>query len=331
LQILNGLTFFAATTYDRASRERTEAGMAAEYQEFDWRVVDYALFCLDEQILDRSTKRPLFIRGPRPERLDPGEYFVCLGAAQTFGRFCERPFPVLLEERLSLPVLNISRGGAGPAFFGVDNARLLHYLNRARFVVIQVMSARSDGNSLFESEGIGYYRRKSDGTFLGCDQAFDEQIRTAPKKVLMRIVEETRQSWCASYDRLLSAIGVPKILLWLSTRTPAYKQGWRSLPELFGPFPQLVNEEMVCMIRRHCDLYVECTSTKGLPQVLKDRFTGEDVTVSDPWTSHPWAINSYYPSPQMHEDAADALELHCRAAATMDDGGCRPGSADYNG
>jgi hypothetical protein len=294
--------------------------MAAEYQDFDWRVVDYAPFCLDEQILDRSTKRPLFIRGPRPERLDPGAYFVCLGAAQTFGRFCERPFPVLLEERLSLPVLNISRGGAGPAFFCGDNARLLYYLNSARFVVIQVMSGRSDANSLFESEGIGYYRRKTDGTYLGCDQAFDEHIRTEPKELLIRIVGETRQSWCASYDRLLSAIRVPKILLWLSTRTPAYKQGWRSLPELFGSFPQLVNEEMVYMIRRHCELYVECTSTKGLPQALKDRFTGEEVTVSDPWTSQPWSMNWYYPSPQMHQDAADTLEPHCRAAATM---GCR--------
>ena len=44
--------------------------MAAEYQESDWQIVDYRPFCLDEGVIDRSTKRPLFIRGPRPERLE---------------------------------------------------------------------------------------------------------------------------------------------------------------------------------------------------------------------------------------------------------------------
>ena len=73
-----------------------------------------------------SRLRPLFIRGPRPERLEPGSYFVCLGAAQTFGRFCAQPFPTLLGQRLGYPVLNISHGGAGPSFFCISNERLLH-------------------------------------------------------------------------------------------------------------------------------------------------------------------------------------------------------------
>ncbi len=137
--------------------------MAAEYQEPDWRVVDYQTYCLDENVIDRSAKRPLLIRGPRPRRLEPGEYFVCLGSAQTFGRFCGQPFPAILQERLGLPALNISHGGAGPLFFCGENAPLLEYLNGARFVVVQVMSGRSDSNSLFESEGVGYFRRRSDG------------------------------------------------------------------------------------------------------------------------------------------------------------------------
>jgi hypothetical protein len=291
--------------------------MAAEYQDTDWRVAEYSAFCLDEEILDRSTKRPLFIRGPRPERLEYGEYFVCLGAAQTFGRFCDRPFPVILQDRLSLPVLNISHGGAGPSFFCGNNERLLKYFNDARFVVVQVMSGRSDGNTLFESEGVGHYRRKSDGTYLDSDQAFEELIRTAPRKVLARIVEETRQSWCANYDQLLSAIRVPKILFWFATRRPAYRQGWGSVSRLFGAFPQLVNHAMVAAIRRRCDFYVECISKRGLPHALKDRFTGENLTISDPWTAQPWMKNWYYPSPQMHVDAADALETRCREASLM--------------
>ncbi len=295
--------------------------MAAEYQHTDLRVADYGPFCLDEKILDRTTGRPLLIRGPRPLRIENAEYVVCIGAAQTFGRFCQRPFPAILQDRLSMPVLNISHGGAGPTFFGGNNERLLQYLNGARLVVIQVMSGRSNGNSLFESAGVGCYRRKSDGLFLSADQAFEELIQTAPREVLTRIVEETRQGWCASYEELLSKIRVPKILFWFATRRPAYKQGWRSVKKLFGSFPQLVNEEMIGMIRQRCDFYVQCTSNVGLPHPLKDRLTGESLTISDPWTSEPWTENWYYPSPEMHVEAADALEASCWAASRMNSPG----------
>jgi hypothetical protein len=287
--------------------------MAAEYQDTDWRVVDYQPFCLDEAIMDRSTKRPLFIRGPRPARLETGGYFVVLGAAQTFGRFCARPFATMLQERLDLPVLNVSHGGAGPAFFCGDNARLIDYLNGARFVVIQVMSGRSDSSSLFESDGVGYFSRKSDGARLGCDEAFAELIRSGSKRVLSQIVSETRFNWCASYESLVSKIAVPTILLWFSTRKPKYRQGWNSLSALFGAFPQLVDARMISAIRPLFDRYVECVTTRGLPQRLADRFTGEQTTVTDPWTSRPWTENWYYPTPEMHEDAALALETVCRA------------------
>ncbi len=287
--------------------------MAAEYQEPDWRVADYQAYCLDERVIDRSTKRPLSVRGPRPPRLEKGGYFVCLGAAQTFGRFCDRPFPTILQDRLGIPVLNIGHGGAGPAFFCGDNAALLAYLNNARFVVVQVMSGRSDSSSMFESEGVGHYRRRADGTYVGCDEAFAELIRSKPRAVVARVVEETRRSWCASYARLLSSIEVPKVLLWLASRNPSYVQGWNGISELFGAFPQLVNADMVNEVRRCSGSYVECVTKRGMPQVLVDRFTGAPTTVSDPWTSEPWVKNWYYPSPEMHEDAANALEPVCRA------------------
>ena len=286
--------------------------MAAEYQDPDWRVVDYQTYCLDGAIIDPSRNRPLHVRGPRIERLEKGSYFVCLGAAQTFGRFCAQPFPSILAERLGIPVLNISHGGAGPSFF-VRSEKLLSYLNGARFVVLQAMSGRSQSNSMFESDGVGFYRRRSDGKPLGCDQAFTELLETKSKTVVARVVSETRQSWVYDYRRLATKIAVPKILLWFATRVPDYRESFRNVSGLFGAFPQLVNGAMVKDVRRDCDRYVECVSTKGLPQILQDRFTGERVTISDPWTAQPWTENWYYPSPQMHEAAADALESACRS------------------
>ena len=78
--------------------------MAAEYQDTDWRIADYQTFCLDPSILDAGSGKPLYLRGPRPSSLMPGTYFACIGAAQTFGRFCPKPYPTLLQERLGLPV-----------------------------------------------------------------------------------------------------------------------------------------------------------------------------------------------------------------------------------
>jgi hypothetical protein len=93
---------------------------------------------------------------------------------------------------------------------------------------------------------------------------------------------------------------------------PDYAPSVKTLSGLFGAFPQLVNGTMVKEVRRQCDHYVECVSARGVPQILLDRFTGERVTVTDPWTSQPWVQNWYYPSPEMHEAAADALEPDCR-------------------
>jgi hypothetical protein len=132
------------------------------------------------------------------------------------------------------------------------------------------------------------------------------------------VVEETRQSWCASYERLLSAITATKVLFWFASRGPRYTQGWSSLADLFGAFPQLVNPDMVNEVRTHCDHHVECVTDRGMPQILTDRFTGVRTTVSDPWMSKPWAKNWYYPSPEMHEDAAAALEPLCRTLVRAD-------------
>lgn len=291
--------------------------MAAEYQEPDWRVVDYEAFCLDPEIIDISRNCPLRIRGPRPVSLEKEEYFVCLGAAQTFGRFCQRPFPTVLQERLSLPVLNVSHGGAGPSFFACAGARLFEYLNNARFVVIQVMSGRSESNSLFESRGVGHYTRRSDGAQMGCDEAFADLLRTAPRAVIARIVDETRQNWLASYRAILAKITVPTILFWFSSRKPKYRQTYDSVHGLFGEFPQLVNDTTLRSLSADFGYTVLCVSRRGLPQRLTDRHTEEAVTVWDPWTAMPWKTNQYYPSREMHMDAADALEAECRRAASL--------------
>ena len=54
--------------------------MSAGYQKRDEEVVDYQLYRF-------KGLRPL--RGPKPGELSKGDFFCCIGAAQTFGRYCE--------------------------------------------------------------------------------------------------------------------------------------------------------------------------------------------------------------------------------------------------
>lgn len=291
------------------------------YQRRDAEVVDYRMSELGETGLQ--------FRGPIPADLEGGNHFTCIGAAQTLGCFCQRPYPALLEERIGLPALNLGYGGAGPEFFA-SHKKLLSYVNAGRFAVIQVMSGRSQSNSLFKSGGLEYLESRADGRRLGAAEAYRELVagpmplrnfgrigRIAARAMALprvrSVVAETRRGWIESYREMLREIECPTVLLWFSKRAPDYQDDSRSVSGLFGEFPQLVNREMVGEVAAMCTGYVECVTDRGSPQPLFSRFTGEPVTV-DPARDRPdlgnaglWTHNRYYPSPEMHEDAAAAV------------------------
>ena len=127
------------------------------------------------------------------------------------------------------------------------------------------------------------------------------------------LVKETRSGWVESNRNLLAKIKRPVVLFWFSKRSPDYRYSSKTVSKLFGEFPQLVNRQMIDAVRDGLAGYVECVTERGSPQPLFSRFTGEPTTV-DPVNDRPdlggqsaWTHNRYYPSPEMHEDAADAL------------------------
>jgi uncharacterized protein DUF6473 len=276
------------------------------YQERDHEIIDYETFQLP------GTGR---LRGPAPQTLAPGEYFTCLGAAQTFGCFCEQPYPTLLAHRVGLPVLNFGIAGAGPRFF-LKYQQMLGYVNAGRFAILQIMSGRSEDNSFFDSGGRSRLTRRSDGVEMDAVPAYRQLLANESVERVQALVEETRQNWVKSFTNLLEAIEVPTILFWFSERSPDYEESYseRRLRRLFGKFPHLVNRTMVEQVRPVSDEYVECISARGLPQRLVSRFTAEPVR-----------NNRYYPSPEMHADAADALVAATRKYA--DRISASPGSA----
>lgn len=63
---------------------------------------------------------------------------------------------------------------------------------------------------------------------------------------------------------------------------------------------------MVQKVRLGADAYVECVTDRGLPQTLRHPSTGEPVPIRFA-PNRVSAVNSYYPSPEMHADVATAL------------------------
>lgn len=297
------------------------------YDERDWEVVDYQVYELGEEKLPA--------RGPRPAELPKGGYLVCFGAAQTFGAFCEKPYPALLQERLGMPVLNLGFGGAGPSFF-LKHPELISLANDAAAVVVQVMSARSVSNSKYESDGTDFLVSKASGEKLSGQETFARSLekdlgwwkfrgkRHVAKALAAvgglstkKMVRENRTNYVAEYEALMDKLTVPKVLLWWSQRPPAYTEHYDRVQALFSAYPQLVNQPMVDAIKPKAARYVESVTSRGMPQRLISRFTGEPTTVRDSdarsdLDSEPMTHNHYYPSPEMHEDVADALGPVCK-------------------
>lgn len=280
------------------------------YQERDREIIDYHLYELPGVKPHPGGGR---FRGPR---VTGQRYVACVGAAQTFGCFCEKPYPALLAQSLGVETLNLGAGGAGPTFHN-SSPELLRHINGARLVIVQVLSARSQSNSLFQTthhgmEGV----RLSDGKRMIAQEFFAELLRNEPHRV-REVVEETRRNYLRDMIRLLGDISPPKILFWFSIRRPEYQEAYE-LPvwKLWGAFPQFVNRQMVETLQEHSDDYVECVSNKGLPQPLFDK-SGKPTTITYGYSLlKPEVVtethNRYYPSPEMHEEAARLLGPVCR-------------------
>ncbi len=280
--------------------------MGQGYQDRDHEIIDYRLW------RHESIGRPL--RGPDPGQLVPGRFVAAIGAAQTFGCYVERPYPALVGDALSLPAINLGVAGAGPLFFASHRA-FLAVARRAALVIVQVMSGRSESNSVFESRGGELLTRRADGTRQGAEPSYRALLEEAPADVIDDVVEETRRNWIDNYRTVLAALDdVPVVLLWMSERGIDYERSYDDVFAFFGQFPQLVDPSWLGPLVPLADGCVEVVSSRGMPQPLVSRFTGEPASIQmrADLGGKRKTVNNYYPSPEMHEDAATALVPVCR-------------------
>ncbi|MDY7016441.1 MAG: DUF6473 family protein, partial [Cyanobacteriota bacterium] len=285
---------------------------------------------IDYQVYEFGKRK---LRGPRTSN---PKYIAYLGAAQTFGRYCPNPFPNILGERLQIGTLNLGKGGAGPTYFlnSPHSQTMLEAVDRAQLVVVQVMSGRSISNSVFQSLiGCNNGFRLPDGKQMKSLMIWNKLLKGKDKRglefqFLKDLIEETRQNHVNATIELLKRISPPKILLWFSVRSPQQLQelsqyslamsrrllggglssrilhrmgiGNNTMDIHLGEFPHLIDRSMVDEIKKYSDSYVECVTRANMPQQLVN-FQGDAI-----------GQNIYYPSPEMHERAAEQLLPVCK-------------------
>lgn len=279
----------------------------ADYSKRDHEIVDYDFYRFD-------ALPSVGFRGPAldPADLASGNYCTAIGAAQTLGVYAPSPYPALIAERLGLPCLNLSTGGGTAGFFASQPA-LIDLANRGRFVILQVMTARSERNSRGEPIGINFMRDTRTGE-VEMTEAFWLRLLSEEREAVPALIAETLESWRASYGALIGQITVPVILFNFSTKPSDEKVNFDATTrdEFYGTFPQFVDMAAIEDVAALSDAYVECKSGRGLPHPLVSRFTGKPVNVDfgalhSSMDEEVHATNAYYPSPEMHEDAFAAL------------------------
>ena len=285
------------------------------YQSVDKEVIDYQIYCLGQE------KNPF--RGPKVNLYDTS-YISFLGAAQTFGRFVENPFPKIVANSMKLPCLNLGIAGCGPEFY-IRQKDLINIINQSKIAVIQVMSGRSVTSPWIQIDPIvnanlrpnpslfsGLPHKYDNGAFRPAYETFSYIYKELDKNQMKEMIEEHRQCWVNRMIQLAKLLTVPKILFYFSRRKPEYESDYSSMEGIFGEdvggFPQLVNQGMLNSVKPHFTMYLECVSDRGYPSIIRNVKTGVPVPIYSKNRSYENAIiNYFYPSPEMHEDAGTAL------------------------
>ena len=176
------------------------------------------------------------------------------------------------------------------------------------------MSGRSEDNSRFDTGGREYLTRRSDGERIGAEPAYKELL--ANESVSTVAGDRRGDSGELGPELLRAARGdrgadnpvlVLDALARLRGKLLRHLCVLRRVPAAREPLDGRTSQGLG-------DEYVECISTRGLPQPLISRFTGEPVSVMHRADLGGGGrhFNPYYPSPEMHADAFDALEEACR-------------------
>ncbi|MDX8350291.1 DUF6473 family protein [Cognatiyoonia sp. IB215446] len=171
-----------------------------------------------------GASRMLF-RGPR-RRLDR-PYIAFVGGTETYGKFIEKPFPVLVEKAMRQTCVNFGCVNGGIDVFVNDRA-VMEICREADMTVVQIMGANHLSNRFYSVHPRRNDRFLKASTVLQAiyqDVDFSDfsftrhMLGELHAKSLERfdtVVHELREAWVARMRNLLGQIGPRVMLLWFS-------------------------------------------------------------------------------------------------------------------
>jgi hypothetical protein len=279
--------------------------MGIGYQGTDRDVIDYDLWFHEDDL-------HMALRGPRGD-LEAAGAICCIGAAQTFGRFVERPFAQQIGDILNRRVLNLGFSGAGPEFY-LKRPVLMNCLEQADMVVVQSMSARSVTAGLFETQSNNGVSKFLSGPRAGethlAQKAYGLLRKEYGEDAFRAQVSAAQDGWLARHRELAERISGRKIFLWLSSEKPGDNVDLSQSP--VGIFPHFVDADMVQAVADMGFEVVECVLKDMPAQVLVNDRTGhvEEAFDAEHFPHRPdrlRALNTYYATPELHNLAARLL------------------------
>ena len=254
--------------------------------------------------------RVLF-RGPKREPV--GDYVVCLGGTETFGRFIVTPFPELLEGALGLPCINLGVPNAGVDLF-LNEPAILDIARCARAVVVQATGAQNVTNGLYSvhprrndrflraAPALGALFPEVDFTEVHFTRHLLAALAQAGPRRFEEVRRELHRAWTAKMTRLLVEIDAPTLLLAFG-RDP--------LPDRADTGQGgagLLDRQRLDSLRPQADAVIEVSASR---QALAEG------TLDMVFHDAEMAAAAVLPGPLAHDEVADAIEPELRRLARL--------------
>ena len=205
----------------------------------------------------RYGESPTLFRGPR-KRLD-APYIACIGGADTYGRFIERPYPMLVERALGKTCVNFGVVDGGVDMILQDEA-VLDICRKAETAVIQITGAQNISNRFYKvhprrndrfmgpsSVLKAIYRDVDFSVFSTNRQMLGALFANSPDR-FETVVIELRTAWLARMKTLIDRIGQHCVLLWFADHLPTEKP-WVALGDQLHADPLFVTRAMIEELR----------------------------------------------------------------------------------
>lgn len=215
----------------------------------------------------RYGKSKILFRGPKRDLA--GQYVAVLGGTETYGRFIEEPYPVLVEKAIGCTTVNFGCVNAGIDVFR-NEPSIIRACSEAAVTVIQIMGAQNTSNRFYTvhprrndrfiaaSTLMRTIYREVDFTEFSFNRHMLTSLRALSPERFDVLRDELQAAWVARMRSLIEIIGGQVVLLWFSDRSP----GDTSESEGLGSDPLFVDRCMIETLRPYVTAVAEVEASE---------------------------------------------------------------------